>query len=291
MGGVRSAFRGLFDVAGNSTNMVGLNSLQVIMHLDLTNGTDEITGRVSNGTFTSELLADRAVYGKTNPCPWVGTYTVVLEPPEGNNPDIPQGYGYGTLVVPAAGGGHMSGMLADGTKISASVPVSRYGTWPLYNALYKNQGSCIGWVTFETNSTLSATVDWFRPHMLTSHYYPSGFSTNLTLTGNEYVSPSAGGPSPTGSRQVALGGGNLISNIVESVTVDALGNITVSSVNSEKLKLKLQPTTGQFSGSFTDPSLNKTIGFKGLMLQLDGSGAGYFLGTKQSGYITIAPVP
>jgi hypothetical protein len=38
-------------------------------------------------------------------------------------------------------------------------------------------------------------------------------------------------------------------------------------------------------------SLNKTITFKGVLLQLDNSAAGYFLGTNQSGFVTIEPPP
>jgi hypothetical protein len=171
------------------------------------------------------------------------------------------------------------------------MPVSKHGTWPLYNVLYKNQGACIGWVTFDTNDTLEATVDWFKPFLPASHYYPAGFTTNVSLVGEKYVPPSAGGPTPAGDREVTLGGGNLASNIVASVTVDSLGNVTVSSANNENLKLKLQPTTGQFSGSFTHPSLNETISFKGLVMQIESAGAGYFLGTDESGYITFEPAP
>jgi PKD repeat protein len=294
MGGVRSAFKGQFDDSGNTTNTVmrpGPNPLQVVLHLDIDNRTDQITGTVSDGTFTSELLADRVVFSRTNPCPWVGTYTIVLAPPAGNVPAIPQGYGYGTLTVAATGGGKLGGVLADGTKITGNAPVSKHNTWPLYDALYKNQGACIGWVTFDTNDTLEATVDWFRPPMPASHYYPLGFSTNITLIGETYVSPSTGGPSPAGNRQITLGGGNLASNIVKTAVVGDSGNVTVSTPNSENVQLKLQPTTGQFSGSFKHPWLNKTISFKGVLLQLDNSGAGYFLGTNESGYVIFEPPP
>ena len=295
MGGVRSAFKGQFDASGNTTKTVtrpGTNSLQVILHLDIDNRTDQITGTVSDGTFTSELLADRAVFSRTNQCPWVGTYTIVLAPPAGNDPDIPQGYGYGTLTIAATGGGKLGGVLADGTKITANAPVSKHGTWPLYNALYKNQGACVGWVTFDaTNDTLEATVDWFRPSLPTSHYFPARFTTNVTLLGQIYVSPSAGGPSPAGNRQITLGGGNLASNIVKAAVVGASGDVTVSAPNSENLQLKLQLATGQFSGSFTHPQLNKTISFKGVLLQLDNFGAGYFLGTNETGFVTIEPTP
>ena len=76
----------------------------------------------------------------------------------------------------------MSGVLADGTKIRISAPVSEHGTWPLYEVLYKKQGACIGWVTF-SNHTLAATVDWFRPPNPKSASFPLGFSTTVTLTG------------------------------------------------------------------------------------------------------------
>jgi len=294
MGGVKAAFKGQFDASGNATNTVlrkGQDSLQVVLHLNLSGDSDQITGMVvASGAFTSGLLADRAVvYGKTNPCPWAGTFTAVLEPPDPSDPAIPQGYGYGKLIVAATGRGTLSGVLGDGTKIKGSVPVSNHGTWPLYDALYNNQGACIGWVTFDTNDTLKAAVDWFRPAMPTSDYYPAGFTTNVALVGEKYVSPSAGGPSPAGNRQITLGGGNLPSSIVKTVSVDAVGNVVVPEPNGENLRLTLQPATGQFNGSFTHPALNKTTSFKAIALQSDNSGAGMFLGTNESGYVILVP--
>ncbi len=187
MGGVKSSFHGEFDSSGNSTKTVtphGLNQLQVILHLDIENQTDQITGTMSDGTFTSVLLADRAVFSGKNPCPWAGKYTVVFEPPAGGDTPVPSGTGTATFTVAASGAARMSGVLADGTKISVTAPVSEQGTWPLYEALYsKKQGACIGWVTFGSNNTLAATVDWYRPPMPKAKTFPLGFSTTVTLTG------------------------------------------------------------------------------------------------------------
>ena len=97
MGGTRlKTFSGQFDQSGNVTNAVtgsGSSFWQVILHLDLTNGTEEITGTVSNGEFQSELVADLAVFSKANACPQTGVYTFVVMPPADNDPNLPQGWG------------------------------------------------------------------------------------------------------------------------------------------------------------------------------------------------------
>jgi hypothetical protein len=294
MAGQRSTFKGVFDPSGNATNTVprkNLSSLNVILHvLTETNETDQIVGTVSDGVFTSDLLADLAVFTRINPCPWAGRYTLVLEPVDNSDPTVPQGFGYGTLNVSTTGSGQMSGVLGDGTKIKGVVPVSGYGTWPLYASLYKNQGSCLGLISFATNDTLSATVNWFKPSGSTDHDYPDGFTTAPTLTGAIYVSPKAGGPSIAGSGQLTLGGGNMQSNLVKSVVITASGDVTVSPTGSDHLTLKINPVTGQFSGDFLNPAVGKTVKLGGLLLQIDNSGAGYFPGTNQTGFVILEPV-
>jgi len=294
MGGGKATFKGRFDDSGNATNTVvrkGLSPLLVILHLDLSYGTDQVTGTVSDGVFTSELLADRMVYSRANPCPLAGSYTLVLVPPEGGGPEFPQGYGHATLTVAPTGGGKLSGVLGDGTKIKGNTPVSKHGTWPLYNVLYKKQGACIGWVAFGTNDTLEATVDWFRPSQSGSAYYPAGFTTNVTLIGEKYLSPPADAPSSAGDREITLDGGNLTTSIVETVAVDSVGNVLVLSPNNEKLTMTLQLKTGQFNGRFIHPSLNEMIGFAGVILQKSNAGAGHFFGTNESGAVIFEPIP
>ena len=295
MGGLRYSFKGQFDVEGAATNTVArkdMNSLQVILHLDVSQGTDQITGTVSDGVFTSELLTDRAVFGTTNPCPWNGQYTFVLVPADENDPSVPQGYGYGSVTVTTKGAGKVAGVLGDGTKFKASVPVSKYDTCPLYSVLYENQGSCIGWVSFGTSNALAAVVDWFKPALASSAYYPAGFTTTLTLEGAEYVSPSLGGPAVAGNWQLTLSDGNLPSNIVKNATVSASGATTTTPAGDDKLTLHIVPATGAFSGHFVHPANNQMIQFKGLLLQQPYDiGGGCFLGTNASGQVELLSVP
>lgn len=296
MGGVRSTFKGQFDSNGIATSTVlraKLSSLQVILNLlDVTNSTDQLTGTVSNDVFTSDLLADLAVFSRVNPSPVTGQYTFVLAPADSSDPTVPQGYGYGILSATATGSGRMQGVLGDGTKIKATVPVSGYGTWPLYNSLYKNQGSCIGLITIDTNNALTASVNWFKPPVAKDHLYSGGFTTTVALAGAVYVSPANGGPSVAGSGTLTLGGGNLPSNIVKSVIIGASGNVAISPTGSDKLTLKIKPTTGQISGSFVSPNVGKkALKVNGLLVQTNNFGAGLFLGSNETGFVTIEPAP
>ncbi|MGO9243332.1 MAG: choice-of-anchor tandem repeat GloVer-containing protein [Verrucomicrobiia bacterium] len=294
MGGVKSTFKGQFDRSGNSTNTVPLKGssplIVILQAMPVTNGTDQIVGTVSDGgTFTAQLVANLAVFSKENMSPWVGAFTFVLPPADSTNSAAPQGYGYGTLTVTSLGSGSLKGVLGDGTKISGKFPVSGYGTWPLYNSLYKNGGSCIGWVTFAESNTLTGPVYWFKTAASGDQFYPAGFSTTNSLTGDIYVPPAAGGPSVAATGQLTLGGGNLTSKIVISVSISAKGTGTASPVGSNDLKLKVAPTTGALSGSFLDPTVGKAVKFEGLLLQSSGAASGYFLGTSESGFVTFVP--
>jgi uncharacterized repeat protein (TIGR03803 family) len=296
MGGARSTFHGKFDASGNTTNTVPRgkgSALQTIFHLSENGGTNSIVGTVSDGVFTSELLADLAgsFSKKTNSCPWKGDYTFVLAPADRNDVSVPQGYGYATLSVSKNGKGTLKGVLADGTAIKSTVPVSAIGTWPLYEALYGKRGSCLGFMLLSTNAAIVTPLDWFKPAGTGGHFYPAGFTTSLSSTGSLYVSPTAGGPSIATNALVTLGGGNLTGNIVKNVVIDAAGNVTVSPTGADNLTLLITPKTGQITGSFLNPQINKTVPLNGLLLQINNSGAGFFLGTDQSGFVVLDPTP
>ena len=295
MGGVRSVFRGQFDVPGDATNSIprkNVNPLQVIMHLDETGGSTEITGTVSNNLFTSQLLADLS-YSLTNHYPLEGRYTITLAPANTNDTTVPQGFGYGTLTVSKTGNGRLSGVLGDGTTIKATVPVSGFNTFPFYNVLYgKKLGACIGLITLSTNVPLDATLNWIKPQTAKDQFYPTGFVTVVTLSGAKFVKPSNGGPSVAGNAQVVLGGGNTPSNIVKNVVISSNGLVTVSSPASDQLVLSIVPTSGQFLGSFFNTAINKRVPFTGLLVQTNNvgdSGAGFFRGTNQTGFVILGP--
>ena len=60
---------------------------------------------------------------------------------------------------------------------------------------------------------------------------------------------------------------------------------------SNKLSLSLTVSNGAFAGSVTQPGLTRSNLFKGVLLQDENSGYGYFLETNRSGRVRFGPVP
>ncbi len=289
LGGVNHKLTGQFADDGQWSGSIP--PVSVSLALDLTNDTGQIRGAVSDGSFTSELLANRAVFGKTNPAPpaWVGNFTVVL-PANTNNPAaFPQGDGWALVTVDAAGNIRARGVLADGARFNQRVPVSKFGTWPLHALLYKKTGWLGGWVAF-TNvvgvSDCEGDVNWLRP---------AGEANALALVGARYVAP------PTGQRVLALGdgagnarlilgGGDLPGAQTNLLTVDADNKVTVVSGDSAKLGVVINAKTGQFKGSFAHPVTGRAAKFSGVVLPIQNFGAGFFVGPGQTGYVILEPV-
>jgi hypothetical protein len=252
-------------------------------------GLDQVTGTVSDGNWTAELGGDRAVFNaSTNAAPWASRHTIILTP--GNDPEAPGGDGWGTLRVTASGAGILSASLPDGTRLARKAPLSKNGDWPLYAALYRLQGSLVGWIHFDTNSVstdLQGPVDWFRPTQPTAIFYPAGFTNRSQLTGSRYVIPA------TATNRIieltdgalVLTGGNLSQDWTNTFMLGA--NNRVTNTSPESVSFALSRGTGLFKGRFLDPISERAVAFAGAVLQKSTNGAGYFLGTNQSGRVAL----
>src|SRR5207249_10252033 len=133
---------------------------------------------VTDGTWVANLSGDRNVYnGRVHPPTDAGTYTLVIPGVDGEA-SLPAGDGYGTVRVTPAGQVLLAGMLADGTKISQSAPLSKDGQWPLYIALYKGDGSVLSWLNFanRTNDDINGTLSWIKLSGAGGQYYAGGFT-------------------------------------------------------------------------------------------------------------------
>ena len=288
---------GLFDSStGDSTNFVSrpaANPLALALTLDLTNGSDQVTGTVSEVTagtnvWTAQLLADRAVFNaKTNPAPQAGKYTMIV-PIDTNSASGPLGDGFGTVTVSPAGAVSFSGTLADGTKVTQKTGLSKDGHWPLFAPLYKGKGSLLSWVTFtnETGSDFNGLFNWFKQAQ-TAKFYPGGFTNEATLIGSRFLPPT-----PTNlvlnltNAVVAFTNGNVNPGFTNLVVLDTKGKVMNEGTN--KMSLSISKSSGTFSGSVTPPGGGKALSFKGALLQNQNVGSGFFLGTNgESGRVSL----
>jgi cyclophilin family peptidyl-prolyl cis-trans isomerase len=284
---------GAYGFGSNTVLRPATNPLVLMLTLDLTNGTEQLTGTVSeamSGTnvWTAQLVADRAVFNaKTNLAPQAGKYTMVV-PIDTNSPSGPTGDGFGTVTVSTAGAVSFSGTLADGTKVTQKTGLSKDGHWPLFAALYKGKGSLLSWVTFtnETDSDFNGLFNWFKQTQ-TAKYYPGGFTNEAVLVGSHFLPPT-----PTNlvlhitNGVVAFTNGNLIAGFTNLVVLDAKGKVMNEGTN--KLSLSISKSSGTFSGSVTPPGGGKAVSFKGALLQKQNLGSGFFLGTNsESGRVLI----
>lgn len=251
-------------------------------------GGQQVAGTVQATGWGADLLGYRAAYdAKTNPAPF-GNYTMVVG--GYTNPAVaPAGYSVGTVAVTSGGKVTFKGALAEGTPaIPTILGLSQNGLWPFYVSLYKGNGLMIGWIGV-TNPTLAGMeIYWVKGGGAGGKYYPSGFAFETEASGGKYVAPAAGHPVLNWSNGVVmLEGGNLAATLTNTITINAKNQVQVTGSNPEKLSLTLTAATGLLSGSFQPPGATKPVPINGAVLTgLEWAG-GFFLGTNQSGSVSI----
>jgi hypothetical protein len=288
----RYSLKGQFDVNGHAHVIIprkSMNPLTVELQLDLTHGTDHLTGTVSDPTWTADLAGDRAVYnGKTSVAPQQGKYTMIFGG-DTDSPDEPYGFSYATVTVDAAGRIKVSGSLSDATKISGQTTLAKDGRWPFYLLLYNGQGCALGWlvVTNAPADSITGDLSWIKPAQANAKLYRDGFGITTTVSGSRYTQPAAGQKVlQFTDGKVVLEGGNLSQPLTNTITLNA--NNQVSST-SNKLSLLITLSSGAFKGSVVVPGTTKATSFNGVVLQNRNAGYGYFSGTNQSGKASFGP--
>jgi hypothetical protein len=294
IGSSKWPFTGQFDGTGNASVAVSrgkMNPLTLALQLDLFGGSDRIAGTVtvSDNSWTSELAAVRTggFNTTTNPCPQAGTYTLVIPGTPGST-QKPAGDGYGLVKVSTAGQVTLTGVLADGTRVSQTATLSQSSDWVVYVPLYVGRGYFLGWLTF-TNAPdrdMDGWVGWFRPVQPSVALYTMGFAVMTEAVGSRYAKPPTGTPALSFTDgMVILSDGNLSAGFTNQVQLNA--NNTVVNLSNNSLKLAINPGNGLFSGSAQDPVSRKNLSFKGVVLQKQNAAGGYFLNQNQSGEVYL----
>lgn len=289
MDGESSSFSGQFgmDLRAQQTVVRKSPNPSIVITLQLAVDPDQVTGTVSTGLQTSTMEGYRATFSSSiNPATnFVGKYTIAFSG-SADAAISPFGLGYGVVTVSTAGGVVFSGALGDGVTAAQKVPLAANGQWPLYVPLYKSQGSVFGWLTFGDTGTsdVSGLLLWTKPAGVAGICHPSGFISDVSVKGSRYTVPLSGVRSLTFSNaSVRLEGGNLTAATTSDVYLNEFNKVTLLSVETNKLALKLTSSSGLIGGSFIHPQTLKKSTIKGVVLQRQDVGSGFFLGTNQSG--------
>ena len=320
-------------------------ALTVALHRDLSAiGADNmITGTVTRYDRTksatvSQISTDRAYYDGLSPATTVpaayltatgttGLFNVILpmrplaqQPAVLTTADYPQGTGFGTVKITPGGAVTCAFILADGTGVTAAVPLARHSiapqiSFPLFAQLYSKLGYLSATVTLDSTAadtdlrTTKPGVDWYRSY-LTTQYYPYGWpeviSTDLLgakftvtagksvlrATNNSDLLPAA----PNGNADLDFDNAGLLTTVIRPVNVAATDVVTKTDLSDKGYSLTINHNSGQFSGSFTHTDGTKPA-FQGIIYQkgAPAGGYGYFLTplpkvidyTGQSGTVTL----
>jgi hypothetical protein len=291
MGSNRYPFKGQLDSDGSSVTPIsrnGANAVTLTFQID-PDDSGRITGSMSDGNWTADLIADRAVFNaRTNPAPFAGRYTVIFPGSTNHHSPLPQGNGFATITVSRAGVVACSASLADGTKVTQSATIGQRGHWPFYAGLYRGRGQLLGWLNF-TNAGQAAVIgqtSWIKTEASGGIYYADGFDFPVSAAGSSYQPPSRGLPIlDISDGYVSFRNGGLGASITNEVTISA--NNKVTNLSDNKLVLTVTPASGLFRGTVANPDGGKPIPFSGVVLQNQNAGSGYFLLWNQSGRVDL----
>lgn len=290
LGAKSYSLRGTLGLNCKATNSIvrkGLTTLTVELAFG---GEEQVAGRVTDGTWEAPLLGDRATFNsKTNPAPYLGNYTIIL--PGQDSSDLgPEGDGAASVKIDASGVATLAGTLADGTKVSQRVALSRRGHWPLYVPLYSGGGGIVSWlvVTDRSGDDINGLLSWIKPTVTKSKQYSGGFTNETVTLGSRYTRPivSTDRVLIGSDFQVAFGGGNLTIPFSNSIALGDKNRFT--NLSSNKLTLSVSTSSGLFTGSVQDPASGKVSKFSGALFQKQNAGSGFLLGTDRSARVVLS---
>lgn len=301
VGGKSWSTSGKFDDAGNATATIkrgkGITDLTIVLAQSSSPLVDQIHGRVADGpfangkfsgnTFETEFTVNRVTWKtKTNESPQSGPYTMLI-PAHVNagTQAAPLGTGYGTVTVGKDGSAKLAGSLADGTTITASSFVSKNGFWPLYASLYGNKGVILGEVAFgdiEGISDFSGPLTWMRPADTKAAMFKAGFGTTVNAIGSRFVKPAINQrlfplANTGGNSLLFLTDGGLPADLERLALLTAANKGIIPTQGADAATLAPAPATGLLSGAFIHEGTQKSVAYKGAVIQKQNIAAGYFL--------------
>jgi hypothetical protein len=274
--GDKIPFSGRFTASGNVTRMVerglklGKGPLTLSLAIDWSTSNDQVTGTLSDGVWTAQLTALKAILSNTNS---VGNYTLLIPRDEttGYPVTAPGGIGSGTIINNPSGFAKLGLTVGDvdkSQKGTFKTSLSKNGEWPLYVPLYRTTntftntyasnsimakkeylGSVFGWVTFGDSNTAPtcSNLNWikttipntpnyglFKP--TNALYYAAGYSNQVGLLASPYTERLVGQtPIDLSSAKIIVRDGNLVEPFTNVTTLVAANKVLFSPSTTNSL--------------------------------------------------------
>jgi hypothetical protein len=296
--GVSYPIKGQFDATGQFTGTFGTakNPITLWLTIDLQGG-KQIAGTALIGpdSASASLSGDLGVWSSSHPIPsGAGSYTFLIPAPAPGDATTPQGNGFGTATITPGGVAKFSGVLGDGCKFTASCSLSKDLAFNFSTPMYNKLGILFG-VGFvfpsPGSSDFSGYMTWYKPPIKGTSY-PDGFYLMPALVGSVFKS-SIPIDFSGGTAYVSYATSGTDATVINSKL--ALANAGVNTYKAvplpnaapspEKLNLIVQPTTGYFTGSYSNGSTN--IALKGVLFQDQFLGAGLAPNKPQNASVLI----
>lgn len=286
-------FSGKLDTRGKLVVPIAVPGRAVFM-LSLSAQDSEGTFKVDlldGGTqqLSSKTVVMQSFAPKINPCPFAGTYTM----------NAPGGFGVqcstaASIKVDAGGNVVMAGKVYDGTPYTASGFVDGAGYAGALASLYAGKG-CVGLdgllpLQAVQLGTVAVTVN--RPSRSDDPTKAPPFAKTVNGTAYRYTPPAKGSYAmmtwDTGNGKATLSGNPLANSLVKALTITT-SHVITAPADAEKLKLKLVPATGVFTGTVVLPGTTKAIPIFGTLGQVNASssGTGWFFNGYYGGKISL----
>ena len=142
-------------------------------------------------------------------------------------------------------------------------------------------------------SDLDGTVNWFRPPDSRAKVLSDGFAAETTLIGSRHSSvngtPILNVPEGENNLMVNLENGDLENELRRPFTLGANNQMKTSEPTEERLRVSMTASSGAFRGSFVHPATRKNATFRGVVFQKQNMAQGFFLGSTQSGVVSLVP--
>jgi thermitase len=162
LGGTAYALRGALDLNGDAVATITRTAntpLTLLLHLDLLNGTDEVSGCLVDGAWKAAISGDRNVFSAARPAVQAGKRAFILQTPDAGTNSAAKGLG----TISMLGRTTISGALKDGRKFNLASTIGKTGDFPFYLPLSKTEAA-IGWLSFpQAAAPLTVgTVFWVK---------------------------------------------------------------------------------------------------------------------------------